>query len=152
MKTYLIKFRSGDMVELDGTEHKRLMTRFANSGRNFARFERLSGEMFFLENIERIIPQGEDEPEVVNETADTEEGVKDKVVEAAVEQLKAELMAKSGCKHPEDLQALYKTETKSGPRFFKLCEFCGGNRSRFIALKDISDEELENVKEWVEKG
>jgi hypothetical protein len=107
--------------------------------------------MFFLENIERIIPQGEDEPEEINEKSDTEAGIKDKVVEAAVEELKRELIEKSSCTHPKDLQVLYKTETKSGPRFFTSCAFCGGNRSRFISLKDLTDEQLENVKEWVEK-
>jgi cobalt-zinc-cadmium resistance protein CzcA len=49
-------------------------------------------------------------------------------------------------------QELYKTDTKTGPRFFKLCADCGGNRSRFIALKDCTDEELQAAKDWVEKG
>lgn len=148
MKTYIVKFKSGDTTELDSDEYNRLMSKFNKAGRHFPMFLRQSGEMFFLENVERIIPQGEDDVVVVEEPTVESETVK---VEDTQTKALDKLIELSNCKHEVE-QVLYKQETKTGPRYFRLCSFCGGNRTRFIALKDMTDEEMKNAKEWVDEG
>lgn len=149
MRTYKLRFRSGDERVISQSEFARLNGRLNTANRNYARFICDDGEIFFIECIERMFPEGEVEPVVSNEPkAEKTQPTSD--LELARKELEDELMAKSSCQHTCD-QDLYKTDTKTGPRFFRLCSFCGGNRTRFIALKDLTDEEMLAAKDWSEK-
>jgi hypothetical protein len=153
MRTYIVAFRSGDKVEIDKEEYGRLMNRFNMSGHHFARYTRPDGEIFMLVNIERIIPQGEEDPVEIEEP--TEEAPKEDTSEKSSvdeerQKVLDDMIARSSCKHEVD-QILYKQDTKTGPRFFTICSFCGGNRSRYIAISNLDDEEMKNAPTWVEK-
>jgi len=150
MRTYEIYFISGRMVEISQSEFTRLTIRFNTSNRNYARFICDSGAMLMIENIELIVPVGEPDAVEIKEPKAPEAKKELTDLEAERKAAMDDLMAKSSCTHTCE-QELYKTDTKTGPRFFKLCSFCGGNRTRFIALKDLTDEELESAKEWGEK-
>lgn len=155
MKEYFLRIRGeSDPVQIKEYEYHGLMHRYSHSGRNFARFVRDNGEVFFLEHITHIIVTGEDDPVEEPETA--EELAKEKPSEDENNDLEKrrkaaleEMIRKSNCKHPEDKQMLFKTETKQGVRYFTLCEECGGNRSRFIAAANLEDEEMANAKAWI---
>jgi len=153
MKEYFLRIRGeSDPVEITADEYNALMHRYAHSGRNFARYVRQNGEVFFLDHITHVIVKGEDdpvvEPEPIEEVEEVEPEEHNDLEKRRKEALE-EMIRRSNCEHPEDKQTLFKTETKQGVRYFTLCEECGGNRSRFIAAAKLEEEDMANARAWI---
>lgn len=62
----------------------------------------------------------------------------------------SELLAKSDCKHEGDKLSVFKSDSKKGVRYFKVCKFCG-YRERFIKEADLTTEQKENALFYQEK-
>jgi hypothetical protein len=120
-----------------------------------------------IENITRVIPVESDEPKVseicgpdcdcsheilepLGEMDLTEEEPQELTNEQKQKEMLEEIMRKSSCTHDCE-QILFKTDTKQGVRYFRLCSFCGGNRTRFIAAKNLTDDEMNAAETWEEK-
>ena len=154
MKEYFVRIiGEPDPVQIEKWEYDGLMLRYARSGKNFARFVRENGEVLFLDHITHIIVKGEDdpveEPEPVEEKEELPSEEEGNDLEKRRKEALEEMIRRSNCKHPEDKQTLFKTETKQGVRYFTLCDECGGNRSRFIAAANLEEEDMANAIAWI---
>lgn len=118
-----------------------------------------SNTMEFIEDIHEPVEESEspidesDEelPSLEDMKKDLEDAVKDmekkKDPEEKQEDAMKELLAKSNCKHPENLMKIYKQVTSKGSRYFPICTFCG-KRERYVKADSLSDEVKEAAPIW----
>jgi hypothetical protein len=67
------------------------------------------------------------------------------------EELMAEMLEKSNCKHEPDKMVLYRQHTAKGIRYFPRCSFCG-KRERYISESKIVKGEYKGTvnEKWTE--
>lgn len=67
------------------------------------------------------------------------------------EEIKAEMMAKSNCKHEPEKLELYIQHTAKGIRYFPVCSFCG-KRERYVSESKIVEGKYEGTpnEKWTE--
>ena len=148
---------SGEKVEISNDEHKRLMGRMSRVGKHFPIFELDSGDALFMDKIEFIKNCNEASKRItvgeITEKRLMAEAEK-RIAEGDVAQTNAdklaEILAKSNCKHPEEQQQLWYSDTKMGTRYFRLCSVCGGNRTKFIGASKLSNEEKDAAQMYIE--
>jgi hypothetical protein len=102
-----------------------------------------------MEMIEYI---PEEEPEVVEPVQTEVQMTPEESVELSDEEVKQkqmeDLLAKSSCTHEN--YTLHVQQTKKGPRYFPVCEFCG-KRERYVKNSSLTVEEKAEAVEWVER-
>lgn len=93
------------------------------------------------------------EEEKLEAAEQEEKPVEKKSIEEKKEELMAEMVAKSNCKHENT--EIYYQEVKTGPRtnqkiarrYFPVCTFCE-TRERYVKADSLTDEERANAKIW----
>lgn len=149
VETWKVILKSGDSFEITDNEFARLVTRARQSGLNLPLFQTDNGLFIVTTQIvafepvtwrEEVKPKPEEE-EVEKEEPSTES--KDDIEKRVME----ELEAKSNCEHPEDKQILTYSDTKTGRRYFYVCDFCG-KRGRNVGKDKLDDTEMEKATPW----
>lgn len=154
---YKVTLTSGKEVELNTSEHRRMIGRMSRVGKHYPIFELDNGDALFMDRIEFIedlekagrLTIGKMEAE--KQAALAAEAAGEEVAEKSQEDLMNEILEKSNCEHADDEQQLFYSDSKMGVRYFTLCKKCGGNRSKFIAASKLTDEEKEGAMLYVEK-
>jgi hypothetical protein len=150
-------------AELTKREMENAPTTFLNKGARMMRTKAGDILIFGGTNMSVIKPvwgEVEDEVEVAPEvsTGQLIEVDPPKMDEQAspppvktVDELKAEMMAKSNCKHEPEKLELYIQHTAKGIRYFPVCSFCG-KRERYVSESKIVEGKYEGTpnEKWTE--
>ena len=101
------------------------------------------------EKIKYADPEEEAKVIVSQEIVEKVEVEKKAIEDRRKEEL-AELIAKSNCTHDGDKISIFKSDSKKGIRYFKVCKFCG-YRDRFIKESELTTEQKDNALFYQEK-
>lgn len=136
-----LKISNDDKLKLE----KNMNTR----GGNFARQSLGSGDIIILTHIIRFEPIKEEVEEIIEPQKDKDtEGVEESVNSNIEDTLKL-MKELNSCTHENT--TLHRMDTKTGIKYFTVCDFCG-RKSRFIKVDSLSEDEINNAKEWVDQG
>jgi hypothetical protein len=146
---WTIQFTSGKTKVITNEEYDRMLLSNTKQGSHRPKWNADDGAWVFLDHIEHLFPC---EFEDVEEEEDCEilepEEEKDESEPLSDEEKLQRLMEMSSCTHEEE--SLYWQQTKTGLKFFPVCDKCG-RRGRYVAAGKLDSDDKKDAKEWIEK-
>jgi len=140
-----IKMSNGDMFVIGADEFNRLMKNMGTRGGNHAKWQLDDQTYIFMQKISSIKPLKFERIEI-KEEQELEQA--EEPVLMTQENMLQKMVELSSCTH--DNKSLYFKETKTGRKYFPVCDKCF-RPSRFIKAESVGEDELANAKEWVDK-
>lgn len=149
VKTWKVWMDNGLFFLISNEEQQRLDTWMNTRGGSVARWRSKDGFYIFVNHISAITPEEIEEvvEKVAEEVVDTSvDEVKEKI-DKAEETLKM-MMERSSCTH--ESESLYKQDTKTGLKYFPVCDKCF-RRGRFVKAEKLTQDQMDAAIEWVDK-
>jgi len=159
MSDFIIVMDSGKEYGITYDEFLRYRNKRSTSGRAYPFFKLDSGTEIMIHKVsaceisewkkpkrEEGVPEPTLVPQPVKIAHSPDEDKKG--IEEKEKEMLAEFMAKSNCTHEN--VSLNSQDTKTGLKYFPVCDFCG-HRGRYIAADKLGDEEKALAIVWKEK-
>lgn len=142
---WCIKLVNGDECIIDSEDYDKLMRSITTRGSNLPKWQTKDKDWIFLSHIVAVQPV--EREEIIQEPIPSvEECTDEEPITLTQDELLYKMKELSSCVH--DKTTMYKKYTKTGVKFFTVCDKCN-RKSRFVKADDVNDPD--SVPEWIEK-